>query len=65
MMLSRLSQNLLVHLGESLLSAGLSGGDELQGLLPLSAVLRQELAGGEEHRAGQAGVGVRAGLLHR
>ena len=28
-------------------------------------VLGQELGGGDEHRAGQAGVGVRAGLLDR
>ena len=33
--------------------------------MALLLVLRQELGRGHEHRAGQAGVGVRAGLLHR
>ena len=36
-------------------AAGFGGGDQLQGLLPLLAALGQELAGGEEHWAGQAG----------
>ena len=37
-------QDLTVHLGESLLSAGLGGGDQLQGLLPLFAVLGRNSA---------------------
>src|SRR5271163_4116854 len=57
-------QNLTVHFGESLLTASLGGGDQLQRLLALFVVLRQELPGGEEHRA-QTRVGVRAALLHR
>ena len=59
------AQDLPVHLDQPVLAAGLGGGDELQDLLAVVAVLGQELAGGEEHRAGQAGVGVRAGLLDR
>ena len=31
----------------------------------MPAVLGQELGGGHEHRAGQAGIGMRAGLLDR
>ena len=53
-----------VHLGESLLSAGFGGGDQLQGLLSLLVVLGQEFVGGQEHGAGQTRVGVRAALLH-
>jgi hypothetical protein len=40
-------------------------GDELFGAGQLVAVCGQELARGEEAVAGQAGVGVRAGLLQR
>ena len=56
---------MLVHLDEAELPAGLGGGHDLQHLLALLVVLGQELGRGDEHRAGQAGVGVRAGLLHR
>jgi hypothetical protein len=59
------AQNLPVHLGEAGLAAGLGGGDELDDLPPLGVVLGQELRSGDENRAGQAGVGVRAGLLDR
>ena len=59
------SEDLLVHLGQPGLAAGLGGGDELDDLTAVGAVLGQELRGGDEHRAGQAGVGVRAGLLDR
>src|SRR5271154_1367327 len=58
-------QNLTVHFGESLLTASLGGGDQLQRLLALFVVLRQELPGGEEHRAGQTRVGGGAALLPR
>ena len=37
----------------------------LHDLLPMLAVLGQELGGGDEHRAAQARVRVRAGLLDR
>jgi hypothetical protein len=47
------------------LAAGLGRGGDLQQLLVLLAMLGQELGGGDEHRAGQAGVGVRAALLDR
>ena len=50
----QVGEHLPVHLGESLLATGLGGGDELQGLLALFAVLGQEFGGGEEHRASQA-----------
>src|ERR1022692_499378 len=56
---------LLVHLGDAGVPGGFGGGDELQGGLPLGVVVREELGGGDEHRAGQAGVGVRAGLDQR
>ena len=59
------AQDLLVHLDQPGLAAGLGGGDELDDLRAVGAVLGQELRGGDEHRAGQAGVGVRAGLLDR
>ncbi|VBA40691.1 hypothetical protein LAUMK13_03185 [Mycobacterium innocens] len=36
-------QDLTVHLGQTLLTAGFGGGDQLQGLLPLLVVLGQEL----------------------
>src|SRR6266571_552416 len=57
--------DLLVHLGNAGVAVGFGGGDELEGGLPLGSVLRQELGGGDEHRAGQARVGVRAGLHER
>lgn len=53
--LLQVAQDLPVHLHHSCLAAGLGGGDDLQQLLALFAVLRQELGGGDEHRAGQAG----------
>src|ERR1039457_5130319 len=37
------------------LPAGLGGGDDLEGLLVLLAVLRQELGGSDEQRGRQAG----------
>jgi hypothetical protein len=37
---------------------GFGCGDELQGGLPLGVMLGEELGGGDEHRAGQARVGV-------
>jgi hypothetical protein len=52
--------DLPVHLGEPVLAAGLGGGDDLQDLPVVLAVLGQEFGGGDEHRAGQAGVGVGA-----
>ncbi|MFI8888638.1 MULTISPECIES: hypothetical protein [unclassified Streptomyces] len=61
----QVAQDVLVHLHHPCLAAGLGGGDDLQQLLALFAVLRQELGGGDEQRAGQAGVGVRTGLPHR
>ena len=39
--------------------------DQGQGAAAVFAQLGQELRSGEENRAGQAGVGVRADLLHR
>jgi hypothetical protein len=65
MMLSGFAQDLPVHLSKPLLSACLGDRDQLQQLLTLVTMLGKELRGGEEHRAGQAGVGVRAALLHR
>jgi hypothetical protein len=53
--------DLPVHLGLPGVAASFGCGDDLQGLPVLIAVLRQELRGGDEHGAGQAGVGVRAG----
>jgi hypothetical protein len=58
-------QNLTVHFGESLLTASLGGGDQLERLLALLVVLWQEVPSGEEHRASQTRIGVRAALLHR
>src|ERR1022692_1927103 len=46
--------DLLVHLGDAGVPGGFGGGDELQGRLPLGVMLREELGGGDEHRAGQA-----------
>src|SRR5271156_4586288 len=54
--------DLLVHLGDAGVPGGFGGGDELQGCLFLGMVLGEELGRGDEHRAGQAGVGVRAGF---
>src|SRR5262249_48861002 len=54
--------DLPVHLHHAVLAAGFGCGDDLQGLLSVLSVLRQELDGGEEHRACQAGVGVGARL---
>src|SRR5665811_201343 len=51
----------LVHLGQPGVSTSVSVADQLQRLLPLAVVLREKLCGGDEHRAGQAGIGVRAG----
>src|SRR5579859_3917294 len=63
--LSEVGRDLLVHLGEAGVAGGLGGGDQLQGGLPLGVVAGEELGGGDEHGAGQAGVGVRAGLHDR
>jgi hypothetical protein len=41
------AQDLLVHLGEPGLAAGLGGGDELDNLTAVGAVLGQELRGGD------------------
>src|SRR5271156_2262734 len=46
--------DLLVHLGDAGVPGGFGSGDELQRRPVLGAVLRQELGGSEEHRAGQA-----------
>ena len=54
-----------VDLDQALVAASLGSGDQFEGLLPLRVMLGQELAGREEHRAGQTGVGVRAGSLQR
>src|SRR5258708_29345907 len=56
--------DLPVHLRDAFLAAGLGGGDDLQGLLVMLAMAGKELGGGEEHRARQARVGVRARLLY-
>ena len=45
-----------VHLDQALVAASLGSGDQFEGLLPLRVMLGQELAGREEHRAGQTGV---------
>jgi hypothetical protein len=54
--LVEVAEHLPVHLGQPLLVAGFGGGDDLDDLTALLVVLRQELRGGDEHRAGQAGV---------
>ena len=54
-----------VHVNDALASVGCGCGDQLVGSLELVAVLGEELAGGEEVGAGQAGVRVRALLLER
>jgi len=55
----------LVDIDELLLAALASVGGQLAGAIELLAVNLEELAGGEEVVARQAGVGVRAGLLQR
>src|SRR4051794_11742774 len=57
--------DLEVHLDHTSLPSGLGGGDDLQQLLALFAMLGHELGCGDEHRARQASVGVWARLLHR
>src|SRR5712691_24233 len=57
--------DLLVHLSHPRLPAGFGGGDDLQGLLVLLAVLREELFCGDEQRACEACVGVFAPLDQR
>src|SRR6266511_4680327 len=47
--------DLPVHLCQARLAAGFGRGGDLQQLLVLLAMLGQELGGGDEHRAGQAG----------
>ena len=63
--LLKVAEDLAIHLGHACLAAGLGGRDDLQQLLPLLVVLRQELGGGDKHRAGQAGIGLRTCPLHR
>ena len=46
--------DLPVHLGETGLPVRLGGSDDLQGLLPLGVMLREEFRRRHEHRAGQA-----------
>jgi hypothetical protein len=47
--------DLTVHLDQPGLAACFGGGDDLQDLVAVLAVLGQELGGGEEHRAGETG----------
>src|SRR5271166_7042235 len=54
--------DLPVHLDHACLAAGFGRGDDLERDAVLGPVLGQELGRGDEERAGQAGVGVRAGL---
>jgi hypothetical protein len=58
-------QHLLVHLQH----AGVTGAsglvDQGEGPAAVGTQLGEELRSGQEHRTGQAGVGVRAALLHR
>lgn len=58
-------QDLLVHLRHRVASLGLGAGDELDDLGAVLAVSGQVRRGGQKHRTGQAGVGVRAGILDR
>src|SRR4051812_23203383 len=55
----------LVHVDQPSTPVGVGPGDQLLGARELVAVRGQELTGGEEAVAGQAGVGVGAGLLQR
>jgi hypothetical protein len=55
----------VVHLDHAGLPGCLGLGDERSGGVELLVVLGQELGGGDEQRAGQTGVGVRAGFLQR
>jgi hypothetical protein len=54
-----------VHLDQPLVAVALGVGEQSLGALELLAVEWQELVGGEEVVAGQAGVRVLAGLLER
>jgi hypothetical protein len=60
--LVQVGQHLLVHFGQAVRSR-VGRGDDLQHLFLVLVVLGQELGGGEEHRAGQAGV-CAAAFLH-
>lgn len=59
-----ITEDLLVHLGQSLLTAGFGGGDDLQDLAAMLTVLGQKLQCCHEHRASQARVGVRTAFLN-
>ena len=52
--LVQVAGDLPVHLGDAGLAVRFGRGDDLQGLLPLGVMLREELRRGHEHRAGQA-----------
>ena len=54
--------DLPVHLGDAGMPVRLGRGDDLQGGLPLGVMLREELRGSHEHRAGQTRVRMRAGF---
>ena len=54
-----------VHLGEAGAAVGFGAGNQCAGGVELLVVLRQELGGGDEQRAGQAGVGVWTRFLLR
>src|SRR5579875_2572920 len=60
----QVGEDLLVHLGHARLAAALGSRYDLVHLFTVLAVLGQELNGGEEHRAGKAGVRVGASFLH-
>ena len=57
--------DLLVHLGDAEVAVVPGGGDQGEGALLLLAKLGQELGAGDEDRAGEARVGVRALPLDR
>lgn len=59
-----ITEDLLVHLGQSLLAAGFGGGDDPQDLAAMLAVLGQKLRCCHKHRASQARVGVRTAFLN-
>ena len=63
--LSRLVRTCGVHLGHPGVSGGLGGLDQGEGAAAVFTQFGEELRSGEEDRAGQAGVGVRAAFLHR